>query len=244
MGGGRRKLPATSFRLPALVMGKSLPQPEPGSPTQTRVETAARAGSVCGSWKPELLQHRSSSRYRRYRCHARLGAAQIPGNSVPAGVAALLKGRSHGQCEQGDPRRQPRSRCGAAIHAGRRACRDAESRDDGSVERQRRPEAGKDRMAPYRPLGQVRRVPQRVPGQGQTDLRRGSAPDAPVGRQGWQQAVHHRDSRRQGRAPGQWRRRRGKPDTGPRRVPQPRTSQWAASPGRSSRTTISRSNRM
>ena len=36
----------------------------------------------------------------------------------------------------------------------------------------------------------------------------------------------------------------GKPDTSPRRGPQPRTSQWAASPGRSSRMMISRSKRM
>ena len=54
----------------------------------------------------------------------------------------------NGQCEQGHPGRQPRTRCGAPLHAGRRAGRHAQPRDDRSVERQGRPAAGEDRMAP------------------------------------------------------------------------------------------------
>ena len=69
-----------------------------------------------------------------------------------------------------------------------------------------RPAAGKDRVAPRRPLGQDRRVPERVPDQGQADLRRGPAADAAVGRQGRQQALHHRNPRRP-RRPARRRRR-------------------------------------
>ena len=49
----------------------------------------------------------------------------------------------------------------------------------------------------------------RVPDEGQADLRRGPAADAPVGRQGRQQALHHRDPRRPRRAARRRRRRRG-----------------------------------
>ena len=51
-----------------------------------------------------------------------------------------------------------------------------------------RAEAGKDRVAPHRPLGQVGRVAVRIPREGQADLRRRPAADAQVGRQGRQQA--------------------------------------------------------
>ena len=56
--------------------------------------------------------------------------------------------------------------------------------------------------------GKSAESPQRVPGQGQADLRRGPAADAPVGRQGRQQALHDRDPRRPGRAARQCGRRR------------------------------------
>ncbi len=47
---------------------------------------------------------------------------------------------------------------------------------------------------------------ERVPREGQADLRRGAAADAAVGRQGRQQTLHDRDQRRSRRAPGQRRR--------------------------------------
>ena len=78
---------------------------------------------------------------------------------------------------------------------GGAAGRDAQPRDDRSLERQGRAEAGEDGVAPRRAVGQVGRVAQRVPGEGQADLRRGTAADPPVGRQGRQQALHHRDPR-------------------------------------------------
>ena len=47
----------------------------------------------------------------------------------------------------------------------------------------------------------------RVPDEGQADLRRRPAADAPVGRQGRQQALHDRNPRRPHRPAGRWRRR-------------------------------------
>ena len=87
--------------------------------------------------------------------------------------------------------------------------RDPQPGHDGGLERQGRPEAGKNRVAPHRPLGQDRGVAVRVSHQGQADLRRGPAADAPVGRQGRQEALHDRDPRRSGRAARRrrWRRR-------------------------------------
>ena len=58
--------------------------------------------------------------------------------------------------------------------------------------------------------GKIGRVAHRVPHQGQADLRRGPAADASVGRQGRQQALHHRDPRRSRRAARRRRARRSR----------------------------------
>ena len=67
-------------------------------------------------------------------------------------------------------------------------------------------------------VGKDGRVAERIPHEGQADLRRGTAADPAVGRQGRQQTLHHRNTRRPHR-PARWRRRRRGRATGcrPRR---------------------------
>ena len=71
--------------------------------------------------------------------------------------ANFPKGTPMGSVNKVDSGRQPRARRRAALHARRRRRRDAQHGDHRSLERQGRPEAGKNRMAPRRPLGQARR---------------------------------------------------------------------------------------
>ena len=80
---GRRRRTAASCQL----------RPADGSSSAESSERhwRARLEQLKQAVKIAAAAHHPRSRYRS-SCHARLGAAQIPGNSVPAGVAALLKG--------------------------------------------------------------------------------------------------------------------------------------------------------
>ena len=72
----------------------------------------------------------------------------------------------------------------------------SEPRHHRGVERPQQPASGEDGMAPRHSVGQAGREPAGVPDEGQADLHRRPSADASVGRQGRQQALHHRDQGR------------------------------------------------